>query len=269
MHTTKHNHQTKNRLRALRKEQNTSWQVVAKEYNDLVGTKGQYFHEKIIFPNALKLLDLSQSSKILDLGCGQGVFSKQIPRNAQYEGIDLSGGLIDFAKKQNQNPNAKFFVGDITKELKTQSRDFTHAIIILALQNVEDFDFVFRNVARHLKPGGKFLFVINHPYFRIPRQTSWEIDERNKIQYRRVNRYKSSMKIPIDMAPGQKQEQKTTWSFHNPLEAYAESLRKNGFLIETIQEWVSDKTSVGRAAKMENRAREEFPMFMGVLAVKK
>ena len=266
----KRNFNSRNKFQGNRNQsRDTSWQVVAKEYNNLVGSKGQYFHEKIIFPKALKLLELKPNSKVLDLGCGQGVFSKQIPQTSEYEGIDLSSGLIEFARKQNNKQNVKFSVADITKDLNITNNDFSHAIIILALQNVEDFDAVFRNASKHLVSGGKFLIVLNHPYFRIPKQTSWEIDERNKIQYRRINRYKSPIKIPIDMAPGQRQAEKLTWSFHNPLENYTEGLRKNGFLIETIQEWVSDKISVGRAAKMENRAREEFPMFMAVLSVKK
>jgi hypothetical protein len=35
-----------------------------------------------------------------------------------------------------------------------------------------------------------------------------------------------------------------------------------------MEEWTSDKVSVGKAAKGENRARAEFPLFMAIRAVK-
>jgi hypothetical protein len=40
-------------------------------------------------------------------------------------------------------------------------------------------------------------------------------------------------------------------------------------VIEKIEEWVSDKKSTGPMAKMEDRARDEIPMFMAILATKK
>jgi hypothetical protein len=42
----------------------------------------------------------------------------------------------------------------------------------------------------------------------------------------------------------------------------------NGFLIERIEEWVSPKKSEGVMAKVEDRARAEFPLFMAMVAKK-
>jgi hypothetical protein len=53
-----------------------------------------------------------------------------------------------------------------------------------------------------------------------------------------------------------------------PLAEYSRMLFEGGFLIERIEEWVSDKHSVGKASLMENRARSEFPLFMAILARK-
>lgn len=253
------------------RKSDTSWQKVAKWYNESVGEKGLYFHQRIIFPKGLKLLQLSSSSRVLDLACGQGIFSKQIPDSSKYLGFDLAEDLIHFARKnRTASPDqVKFEVADISQKLPLPPEKFTHAICILALQNIENFDGVIKNAAEALEKDGKFLIVINHPYFRIPRQTSWEIDKQKQLQYRRIDRYYSPLKIPINMNPGKSSQntsaQKLTWSFHHSLEDYSTSFQKNGFVIEKIEEWISDKTSQGPAAKMENRAREEFPMFMGIL----
>lgn len=265
------NRRFKNRKRPQRKL-DTSWQGVAKWYNDSVGEKGLYFHQKIIFPKSLKLLQLTSDSKILDLACGQGIFARQIPEGAEYLGLDLSSDLILFAKKSNKSSKINFDTKDVSSNLDLDKNSFSHVICILALQNIENFGSVIKNASKALKENGKFLIILNHPYFRIPRQTSWEIDNAHKIQYRRIDRYYSSLRIPINMNPGKSSKnsssQKLTWSFHHSLEDYSESFRQNNFVIEKIEEWVSDKTSQGPAAKMENRAREEFPMFMAILLKK-
>jgi SAM-dependent methyltransferase len=263
--TTSHQGRSRNHGSSRR---DTSWQGVAGRYNKIVGDKGHYFHQSVIVPKSLDLLNLDTSSSLLDLACGQGIFSRRIPKVNYYHGIDLSDSLIKFAKEQNKNINFLFDISDISEALPIKKTGFTHAVVILALQNIENFEGVIKNAAKHLTAGGKFLIVLNHPIFRIPRQTSWEIDEKNKIQYRRINRYLSPLKIPIDMAPGG-YDTKLTWSFHNPISKYSEVLFNEGFLIEKIEEWVSDKQSVGKAATMENRARDEIPMFMAILAVKK
>ncbi len=231
---------------------------MGKWYNQLVDREGHYYHKHIIIPGAFRLLAFKNYSSLLDLACGQGVLARNIPKNLYYQGIDLAPSLIEFANKQDLNKLHNYLVSDITKPLPISKKDFTHAAVILALQNIEFPKLVFKNAYNHLQSGGKFLIVINHPYFRIPRQTSWETDSENKTQYRRINRYLSPLKIPISHP--------LTWSFHYPLSTYSQYLFETGFVIEKIEEWTSDKQSIGRAGKMENRARAEFPLFMAILA---
>lgn len=240
---------------------------MSKWYSKAVGAEGLFYHKNLILPKSLELLNLKKGDSLIDLGCGQGILNRYIPKGIYYQGIDISKSLVQEARKMIRNKNSRFDTGDITKELKIKKNDFTHAAIILTLQNVENYQKVFDNAFKHLKTNGKLLIVINHPYFRIPRQTSWQIDHQKKLQYRRVDRYLTPLKIPINMNPGQPNT-KITWSFHYPLQDYVNGLSKVGFLIEKIEEWVSPKISVGKASKMENRARSEFPLFMAILAIK-
>lgn len=242
----------------------TSWESSHKWYDCLVGEKGHYYHEHIVLPRSFELLNLKQGDSLLDLGCGQGILSREIPSHVDYLGIDASPSLIKEAKKRSQK---EFQVGDITKPLSLK-RSFSHTALILVLQNVEDHEKALQNAARALKPGGKLLIVLNHPCFRIPRQSNWGVDEAKKLQYRRLDLYMSSLKIPIQTHPGSGEKSPTTWSFHHPLSVYTEALAKAGFSIEKMQEWISDKKSTGAKARMENRSREEFPLFLAILAQK-
>lgn len=249
---------------------NTSWDNVSSWYQSLVGNAGMYYHQKIIIPRSLELLNLNKNSVLIDLACGPGFLANYVSNKVEsYLGVDLSEKLINYAiRKYGNKKNVKFAVADISKPMKL-IEEFTHAVCILALQNIQEVDGVFKNVSSLLKDGGWFLFVINHPCFRIPRLTSWGIDESKKLQYRRIDRYKSSLKIPINVKPSQFNNNKNiVWTYHYPLEKYINCLIDNNLCILRLEEWCSDKVSFGKHSKMENLARQEFPMFCAILAKK-
>lgn len=250
------------------KDSQTSWQKVSEWYGRLVGKEGHYYHQHIILPQSLRLLALQKDASLLDLACGQGVLARKIPPEVYYVGIDIAASLIEQAKQQDKNRRHTYFVADVSRELPVAKNDFTHAAIILALQNIKNPEAVMRNAREHLKPEGRFLLVLNHPSFRIPRQTRWNIDEPNKTQYRRIDRYMTPLEIPVATHPGHGARSDITRSYHLPLSEYSRMLWGNGFVIEKLEEWISEKHSVGEAAKMENRAREEFPLFLAILARK-
>lgn len=253
----------------MKKFKNSSWQNVSKWYSGKVGEDGSYFHKTVIFPKINELIDDLKGSKILDLGCGEGVLSRELKGYSEYLGYDLSSNLVEEAKKKNENHNCKFIQGDVSKSLEISKDYFTHAFIILALQNIENYLGVFENASKGLKSGGKYIIVLNHPYFRIPKSTSWEIDYAERRQYRKVSRYMSEHKIRIDMTPGSESLHKVTYSFHRSLSQLSFGLNENGFEISLIDEWNSEKVSHGKYSDMENFARDEIPMFMCIIAVKR
>lgn len=241
----------------------SSWESVGVWYQNLVGEEGHYYHRTTIMPGVLRLMELKQGGKekILDLACGQGIAARCLPQKMVYTGVDAAPTLIQFAKK-NALPSHEFVLADVTKPLKLAHKDYTHALIVLALQNMEHPQEAILNAAKHLSPDGKLIIILNHPCFRIPRQSSWGVDKH--IQYRRVDSYLSNMKIPIQMAPGQGKESATTWSFHYPLADLIGWMVQAGFTIDAMEEWASDKKSTGKMAKIENRARAEIPLFMAI-----
>ncbi len=243
----------------------SSWEKGSKWYHSIVGKEGHYFHKTIILPNVFKLLKSKKVTSLLDLGCGQGVLAHNLPPSIEYHGIDLSPSLIKLAKKRKK---ASFYVGDMEKKLPVKKTDFDAAACILSIQNVKHPQKVFANVNSHLKKNGLFIIIMNHPCFRIPRQSCWDIDQDKKMQSRKVSLYMSPLEIPISIHPGQKENSPSLYSYHHPLSTYSQWLEENHFAILRLEEWISDKTSTGKYAKMENRARKEFPMFLAIIAKK-
>jgi len=239
----------------------TSWEKHSKKYTALLEEKKSYFHEAIIFPKVLKLLQLKSNSKLLELGCGQGKFSRKLPKFTGYMGLDASPSLINYAIETCKGLHVHFQIQDVTEPFDLNSK-FTHGLIILALQNMHNPESVIKNLGNHIKSKGKVVIVLNHPCFRIPKHSQWHINESKNSQSRLVNNYLSRLKIPILMNPGETQKSVTTYSFHYPIQTYTKIFFEQGFLIQFIEEWPSEKKSVGTAAERENKAREEFPMFL-------
>lgn len=253
--------------RSNNKVKTTSWHKSGKWYNKLVGSDGHYYHSHVILPGVLRLLQLDNASSVLDVGCGQGILARQLPKNIYYQGIDLAGSLIKAAQEQDKNPLHHYAVADAAKPFPLAKKDFTRAVIILALQNMEFPDKALKNVGSHLRAGGRMVIVLNHPGFRVPRQSGWGISE-NQQQHRWVMRYMTPLAIPIEMHPG-KRASEQTMSFHLPLSAYSNYLFQAGFMIEKIEEWVSDKKNQpGPHAKREDVARGEIPLFMAIVCKK-
>ena len=244
----------------------TSWEPVEKWYQSIVEDEGHYYHRRIILPGVIRLAGSMDS--VLDLACGTGVVAQHLPQEVEYVGVDISPSFIKSAHQRKTSPNHAFSVGDVTKPLNLKKKDFSHATLILAAQNMQYPFFAFQNAAKHLKKNGLFIVILNHPCFRIPRQSSWGIDSTKKVQYRRVDRYNSPMEIPIQAHPGKGEHSPSTWSFHYPLSQFTQWLYDAGFAIEIMEEWCSDKQSTGKNARMENNSRKEIPLFLAIRAIK-
>ena len=254
----------------MEKQIETSWETSSNWYDKIVGQKGHYYHQQVIIPSVLRLLEMEKKSNpyILDLACGQGILARHLPKGMKYLGIDASESLIETAKKYEPKSPHQFFVHDLTHPLDLPYKEFSHATCILALQNLTNPLPLLRTAFSHLRKTALMIIVLNHPCFRIPRQSSWEIDEQKKLQYRRIDRYMSPLKIPIQTQPSHQEHSEQTWSFHHPLSYFTAQLKQTGFVLDQIEEWCSDKKSTGKYATMENRSRQEFPLFMTLVARK-
>lgn len=242
----------------------TSWEKSADWYDRIIGAQGSELYQQVVIPRALELLQPGKGEAVLDLGCGQGVFTRALAAaGCKVTGVDAAPSLIKRAKTYPSRTPVRYEVRDAA-DLRGLG-PFDAACSILALQNMEHLPAVCRSTAQVLRNGGRMLWVLNHPCFRIPRQTAWGWDEDRKIQYRRVDAYASPMSIPIVMHPGQAQSESTV-SFHKGLTDLMACGFGAGFLLAGFAEWHSHKESEpGPRARAENRARDEFPLFLAMV----
>ena len=262
--TMKKFHQYKNRPQANK----TGWENVSRWYGEHVKEEGNLL-TSVVYPAVLKELGELRGKKLLDIACGEGAFSRLAANTAlSVTGFDIAPSLT-LRAKQAATKNSVYFVADaenFASALKNEK--FDAVVCILAIQNIKNFEKVFANASTALKPGATFVIAMNHPVFRIPRQSAWGWEEERKIQYRRIDAYMSDLTIPIVAHPGEKNSAKT-YSFHRPISTYINTLAKNGFAVTGMEELISNRLSdPGARAKAENRARTEIPMFLILRAIK-
>lgn len=255
-----------------KKQTKTDWGKVAKTYNKYLNTDKNY-HTEVVIPNLLRLIGDVKGKNILDIACGQGQISSMLfDLGAKVSGFDAGKDLIKIAKENNKNIEYKIldaqnFAKDYLE--KEKYKNFDIIICILAIQNIENVKSVLENIKKVSNKNTKIYFVINHPAFRIPKYSHWEYsknEEGENIQFRRVDKYLSDIKIKMDMNPGEQRISKKefTFSYHRSLQHYFKLFSNNNFVVTKLEEWISHKTSEenGKNSERENIARKEFPMFM-------
>ena len=243
----------------------SSWENVSAWYDEYLEKSDDTLQAKVIAPNLIRLLNFKKGDRVIDIACGQGYFSRLFAfGGAQVVGIDSSKSLIASAKEKSKD--IKYLIHSADKIVGVTDLSQDKAIIVLALENIDNVLGVLTEAKRVLIDGGSLHIVLMHPCFRIPKDSDWGYDETKKVQYRRTDLYMKEVAYAIDAHPGQKTAKKiTTTSYHRPLQWYFKLFKKVGFSVVGLEEWISHKESgVGPRKMAEDIARKEFPMFLYV-----
>jgi len=247
----------------------TSWDNVAAWYDRLVGETGSDYHRNVLLPTAMDMLAPRPGVRILDLCCGQGVLSRMLAgAGAQVVGVDASSALVSAARARGGGAGLEYAVADARNLGPMADGRFDAAVCLMAVHDLDDVEAAIGGMARALRPGGQAVVIMMHPCFRIPRQSSWGWDGQRKIQYRRLDRYASALTVPISAHPGSDPSQHTVF-FHRPIGAYINAMGRAGLAVVECRELLSHRRSEpGGRSRAENRARDEFPVFLALRALK-
>ncbi|MEL6524832.1 MAG: class I SAM-dependent methyltransferase, partial [Chloroflexota bacterium] len=223
--------------------------------------RGSDHHQKLAIPALLDNLALTDKTTLLDIGCGTGVLAPYVHKTgATYTGIDIAPRLIKTAK-QYHGASGTFHVGDARKLVTHVAlSSFDACTFLLSIQDMNPLAPIFEGVSKILKPDGSVVLLLVHPCFRIPRQSGWGYEKDRKLQYRRIDRYLSPLKIPM-----KQHKRGTTISFHRPLSEYINTLGRYGLLVDKLDEITTYEDGKNKA---ERRANDEIPLFMLIRARK-
>ena len=117
-------------------------------------------------PNTLELIGDVSGKKVLDLGCGSGLYAQiLLARGASaVTCIDASQEMIEIVKgKLGETVSA--YAQDLSKGLP-EEEDAQYDVVIcpLMIHYIQDLRPLFNDVKRVLKAGGEFVFSTHHPF---------------------------------------------------------------------------------------------------------
>ena len=158
-------------IKRLNDEGRELWNQKAYFWDELHGDFGNMFHQRLVEPSVLQLLELQAGDTVLDVGCGNGALARRMAqRGAMVTAFDYSEELIRLAKARGAALPAAvdFRVIDGSDEaamLALGAGRFDGITCTMALMDMPTIDPLFRAAARLLRRGGRFVFSTQHPAF--------------------------------------------------------------------------------------------------------
>ena len=220
------------------KEIQKRWDAGAEIWDAGYTKYGDAYRRNIFNAAIFPLLGDVRNKKILDAGCGTGYLCRLLAeRGGLVTGVDLSKKFIEIAKQYEKSKplGIKYFRSDLARLQKFKKMSFDMAVSIYVLCDVRDYDRAIREIARVLKPGARFVFLIEHPCF------NWGTGGWVHVPLD-SNRTEDWLFFKVDNYFKHRTEE-CQWgqlprliSFFRPLSDYFHSLKKHGFLVVDLIE---------------------------------
>lgn len=196
-----------------------------------------------------------QKKSVLDLGCGFGWHCRYArEQNASSViGVDISEKMLQKARDMTNDPSISYVQMPI-EDIHFADGQFDAVISSLAFHYIEAFDSICAKVYQCLKPGGVFLFSVEHPIFTSRKEQDWIYDEEGNILYWAVDDYQ---------AEGRR---KTTFltenvvKYHRTFATYMKNLLDAGFTIRAVKEPTPSEEMLEQIPGMKEELRR--PMFL-------
>lgn len=173
---------------------------------------------------------LPRGGSMIDIGMGEG----QVARVAAAGGLSVVGidpSWVQVAEARRRGGSVSGAVASAV-DLPFVDAAFDVAVACLVFEHIADLDSAIAEVARVVRPGGRFLFLLNHPLLQTP-GSGW-IDDQvldPPEQYWRIGPYLPEADTVEEVSKGVKIR-----FFHRPLSRYLNSLVRAGWRLETMLE---------------------------------
>lgn len=189
---------------------------------------------------------LAGASDVLDVGCGEGQVARLAARLAgvgRVAGVDVSWPQLQAAAARGGGVG---LAQAAATALPFPSSRFDAVVACLVFEHLTDGAAAVAEVGRVLRPGGRFLFFLNHPLLQTP-GSGWIDDDILGEQYWRIGPY-----LEEDLS--MEEVDRGVWIpyVHRPLSVYVNALAGAGLLVTRMEEPAPPPGFLAKAA-------EEYP----------
>jgi SAM-dependent methyltransferase len=223
-------------------ETRRAWDANACFWDEKIG-EGNDFANLLCWPVLYALLAPQPGQRILDIACGNGLFSRRLAElGAEITAFDFSAELVKIARARTQPTlPVTYQVLDATNEaalLALGEGGFDSALCNMALFDMVDIEPLFHILPRLLRPDGHFVFTLTHPAFNNSSAVHVveEIDDEGGIKtvYSiKVSRY---MTLSHSHGIAIRGQPKAQLYFDRPLHTYLNLGFQAGFVLDGFEE---------------------------------
>ena len=172
---------------------------------------------------------LAGAARVLDVGTGEGQLARVAAAGGagRVVGVDPSWAQLTEARQRGGGP---LYGGGEGVALPFPDGAFDAALACLVFEHIEGVDAAVAEVGRVLRPGGRFLFFLNHPLLQVP-GSGWIDDHILEEQYWRIGPY-----LVEDNSLEEVDKDVFLPFIHRPLSRYVNALASAGLLITRMEE---------------------------------
>jgi len=166
-----------------------SWEGIADDWVAHADTNDYRNH--YLMPRMLAMLGDVAGKTILDLGCGEGGYARELARRgAKVTAVDGSARLIEIARQRAsaEGVDVKFVNANANDLRDVESGRFDVVVAAMSLMDIEDYPGAIGEVHRVLRGGGELVMSITHPCFSAP-VSRWIRDDKGGLEVFAVDRY--------------------------------------------------------------------------------
>ena len=182
-------------------------------------------YEEQILP--LAVTHLAGCERILDVGCGEGQVARRAGAGAEMIGVDPTWAQLSAARERGGSPR---YAGAVAAALPFPKAVFDAVVACLVFEHIDDVDAAISEVSRVLRPGGRFVFFLNHPLLQTP-GSGWIDDHILCEQYWRIGPY-----LVEDTTIEEVDKDVFLPFVHRPLSRYVNALAEAGLLVTRMEE---------------------------------
>jgi 2-polyprenyl-3-methyl-5-hydroxy-6-metoxy-1,4-benzoquinol methylase len=236
-----------------------SWDNAAAAWIEHADTS--LYQTRFLQPHMFALAGDVAGRRVLDLGCGEGAYSRELARRgARVTGIDGSSRLIDAARQRARDAGLGVDYDCLNANALDGIADGTFDLIVasMVMMNVEDYAGAIHEAYRALAPGGALCMSMTHPCFSAP-VSDWVGGKGRRAQHFAVDRYFERIAWEDRIAPSFRTP---TLRRHRPLEDYMTGAINAGFLLREFHEPMATEADVRAVEKFLPMRRVPYFLFM-------
>jgi ubiquinone/menaquinone biosynthesis C-methylase UbiE len=202
-----------------------------------------------------ELMPDMKNKSVLDLGCGFG-WHCRYAREQQASsviGVDISEKMLQKAREKTEDPLISYLKMPI-EEIDFSDSQFDVVFSSLAFHYIRSFEAICKKVYNCLKPGGSFVFSVEHPIFTTRDEQEWHYDDQRNRLHWPVDNYQSEGVRETTFLT------ENVIKYHKTFSTYINNLIDVGFNIRAVKEPTPSQEMLKSVPDMKDELRR--PMFL-------